>query len=291
MIQYSVFLVRYSILQMTATKNIEHGILNHEVLLNHVKSFNPVTHCSGFFITSNMPSQLLKLVVTNPCHENWDNMQPVKNGRHCGSCQKDVIDFSVMNNEDVQNYFLKNQHGGICGRFKNTQLEKIRINIPVYVFQKKINPWKKYLLILLLCFGSTVFSVDVFIGNGNLYAQTQKKNTHSKQKKKKKKLTWNNYILFPTVVAGSINTIDCSTTTGFTVTKPDEPIPGVPIEKWETLEEKLTMYKKINAGSHALAINSTTNDKGKPSKKSEPVDKMEFILPAPLAIRKRLVKS
>ncbi|MFT3909043.1 MAG: hypothetical protein QM737_06415 [Ferruginibacter sp.] len=235
-----------------------------------------------------MPSQLLKLVVTNPCHENWDNMQPVKNGRYCGSCRKEVIDFSVMSDEDVQHYFIKNKNAGTCGRFRNTQLDRIRINIPSYVLQKKITPWKKYLLILLLCFGSTVFSVDVFIGNGNLYAQTQKKKTHSK---KKKKFTWKPNVLISTTISGLTIPAGCATTTGFTQTKPDEPIPGVPMDQWETIEEKMTMYKKINAKDHALAINSTTNDKEKAPQKGEPVNRTEFILPAPLALRKRLVKK
>lgn len=213
-------------------------------------------------------------------------MQPAKNGRHCESCQKDVIDFSVMNDEDVQNYFIKNKNSGTCGRFKNTQLDRIRINIPAYVFQKKINPWKKYLLILLLCFGSTVFSVDVFIGNGNLYAQTQKRKAHLKKKKHNLKIhsvnSKSQRIEIPNMTIY---------TAGFTQTTPVEPIPGIPMDKWETVEERMARYKKVNAKYPALAINSTTNDKEKPPQKSEPVDKMEFILPVPLGLRKRLVKK
>ena len=132
-----------------------------------------------------MTSPFYKITVPKPCSQNWDDMQQVNNGRHCLSCKKTVIDFTLMNDEAIQNYFIQNKLQPVCGRFKNEQLDRISIHLPSYLLQKKIRPWKKWLVILLLCFGSTVFSVDVFFGNGNLYAQTQQPKKHHKAKRKR----------------------------------------------------------------------------------------------------------
>src|SRR5215211_4115802 len=69
-----------------------------------------------------MPTPL-KLHIPEPCHENWQNMTQQEQGRFCGSCQKTVVDFSVMTDKEILGYFSKSsQH--VCGRFTNDQLNK-----------------------------------------------------------------------------------------------------------------------------------------------------------------------
>jgi hypothetical protein len=69
-----------------------------------------------------MPTPL-KLHIPEPCHENWQNMTQQEQGRFCGSCQKTVVDFSVMTDKEILDYFSKtSQH--VCGRFTNDQLNK-----------------------------------------------------------------------------------------------------------------------------------------------------------------------
>ncbi|HEX6427416.1 MAG TPA: carboxypeptidase-like regulatory domain-containing protein [Niastella sp.] len=69
-----------------------------------------------------MPTSL-KLHIPEPCHENWQNMTQQAQGRFCGSCQKTVVDFSVMTDKEILEYFSKtSQH--VCGRFSNDQLNK-----------------------------------------------------------------------------------------------------------------------------------------------------------------------
>ena len=61
--------------------------------------------------------------IPEPCHEDWNKMTPEGKGRFCASCNKQVIDFSLMSDQQVLNYF-KNATGNTCGRFANDQLER-----------------------------------------------------------------------------------------------------------------------------------------------------------------------
>jgi hypothetical protein len=69
-----------------------------------------------------MPTSL-RLNIAEPCQENWQQMTPQEQGRFCGSCQKTVVDFTMMGDQEVLNYFLKANHK-VCGRFANDQLNK-----------------------------------------------------------------------------------------------------------------------------------------------------------------------
>lgn len=69
-----------------------------------------------------MPKSI-QLNIAEPCHENWQNMTPQQQGRYCGSCQKTVVDFTMMSDQEVLNYFLKADHN-VCGRFADDQLNK-----------------------------------------------------------------------------------------------------------------------------------------------------------------------
>jgi hypothetical protein len=80
----------------------------------------------------------IQLTIPEPCQENWDKMTPVDKGRFCGSCQKQVVDFSNMSDREVAHFFKKPSTGSVCGRFMQDQLNR-DIEIP-----KKRLPWVKY---------------------------------------------------------------------------------------------------------------------------------------------------
>ena len=83
-------------------------------------------------------SKKIQLTVPTPCHENWDAMTPVEKGKFCGSCQKQVMDFTVMSDREIAQFFKKPSTGSVCGRFMNDQLDR-EMEIP-----KKRIPWLKY---------------------------------------------------------------------------------------------------------------------------------------------------
>src|SRR5688500_1195462 len=82
-------------------------------------------------------ARYLNLQVPSSCRENWDNMRPDQNGRHCSSCQKSVIDFTQMTDQELVNYFTSHK-GSTCGRFTANQLNKD------ILFPQKPLPWIKY---------------------------------------------------------------------------------------------------------------------------------------------------
>lgn len=60
--------------------------------------------------------------IPEPCHERWDLMQPYGKGRHCASCNKVVVDFTKMKEDEIGSYLMN--HPGTCGNVKTIELEK-----------------------------------------------------------------------------------------------------------------------------------------------------------------------
>ncbi len=83
-------------------------------------------------------SKKIQLTIAEPCHESWDGMTPVEKGKYCGSCQKQVVDFSDMSDRQVAEFFKKPSTGSVCGRFMTDQLDR-----PIEIPRKRI-PWVKY---------------------------------------------------------------------------------------------------------------------------------------------------
>lgn len=89
-------------------------------------------------------SKKLQLSIAEPCHENWEGMTPDEKGRFCGSCQKQVVDFTSMSDRQIAEFFKKPSTGSVCGRFMTDQLQR-DIEVP-----KKRLPWIKYFFSILL---------------------------------------------------------------------------------------------------------------------------------------------
>lgn len=65
----------------------------------------------------------MAVYIPTPCHENWDAMTPTQKGKFCNACAKQVVDFSLMSDNQVLEYF-KNSTGRVCGRFAEDQLQR-----------------------------------------------------------------------------------------------------------------------------------------------------------------------
>jgi hypothetical protein len=168
----------------------------------------------------------LQLQIPIPCHENWENMTPVEKGRFCASCQKQVIDFSNMNDREVAMFFKKIAVP-VCGRFTHDQLDR-DFEIP----RKRI-PWVKYFFRFLL----PAFLISMKAG-----AQKRKMTTKNPRE------------------------IECTTTVGDIEVKitPDGDTAIAPI-KSQVCENKsmVPLLGKINYALIKQPISQTTAIKGK----------------------------
>lgn len=104
-----------------------------------------------------------KITIPKPCHEDWNKMTPNGNGKFCGSCSKKVVDFTNMMPNEIQVYFQ--QHGNVCGRFKNSQLDSLTIQIPNQILYSQKHYHKIFLLALFIAMGTTLFSCADKNGN------------------------------------------------------------------------------------------------------------------------------
>ncbi len=79
----------------------------------------------------------LQVSIPAPCHEDWNRMTPVgRNQRHCGSCAKNVTDFSWMTDREIHQ-FLAVAGNHLCGRFRADQLER-----PIRALVKPVTGWR-----------------------------------------------------------------------------------------------------------------------------------------------------
>jgi len=106
-----------------------------------------------------------KIIIPEPCNEDWDKMTPDATGRFCLACNKSVIDFTNKLPEEIQHFFLKNQNKEICGRFKNSQLDSVKIQIPSQVLFSQTQYHKMFLLALFVVMGTSLFSCATVNGD------------------------------------------------------------------------------------------------------------------------------
>jgi hypothetical protein len=62
----------------------------------------------------------LTLRMNTPCDEHWNDMEPTGEGRFCNKCQKPVINFVDLSDQQILQYFLENPYP-VCGRMLTTQ--------------------------------------------------------------------------------------------------------------------------------------------------------------------------
>lgn len=115
------------------------------------------------------------LNIPEPCHERWDEMTPEAKGRFCGSCQKIVVDFTGMSDEQVKNYLLDQKNKNTCGRFYATQigrpLENKSIQIDLVWYQRL--PYARQVFYAFAVFFVLGVSSCDFKGSNNTTAPKQ----------------------------------------------------------------------------------------------------------------------
>lgn len=70
-----------------------------------------------------MKKTVYSFSIGSSCHESWQQMSATEQGRFCLNCQKEVIDFSSLSDEEVIGVMEK-AGGSVCGRFRTSQLNR-----------------------------------------------------------------------------------------------------------------------------------------------------------------------
>ena len=105
--------------------------------------------------------------IPSPCHEDWNQMLPAEQGRFCQSCEKTVVDFSQMSDEQVLSYFkLKQQNSErVCGRFRAEQVSK-PVQIQWQSWPRSLQRFAMALVAVVLLGGaSACHSTDSTVGD------------------------------------------------------------------------------------------------------------------------------
>ncbi len=100
-----------------------------------------------------------------PCHQKWEEMDAIERGAYCKSCNKEVIDFTCMNDAELFNYLKSTKFGSACGRFRNDQLREPIPCISPDVIYMNIPLWKKFIAILFICFSSFITGCDTQVNH------------------------------------------------------------------------------------------------------------------------------
>ncbi|MBU2939483.1 carboxypeptidase-like regulatory domain-containing protein [Lacinutrix sp. C3R15] len=64
----------------------------------------------------------IHLNIKTPCSEDFNQFSSTTKGGFCGTCQKEVIDFTKMNTLEISAFFKNKETKNTCGRFKSNQL-------------------------------------------------------------------------------------------------------------------------------------------------------------------------
>ena len=71
-----------------------------------------------------MKNSSFQIKIEKPCNEKWADMTTNHLGKFCSSCEKNVIDFSKMGDDELIRV-LEKMEGKVCGRLQRNQLERI----------------------------------------------------------------------------------------------------------------------------------------------------------------------
>jgi len=99
-------------------------------------------------------TSITNIHIPEPCHQQWQQMTPADNGRHCEQCCKTVVDFTKMSNNEIINHLSINRH--VCGRIGEQQVNSINLQLVSQQPQNR-GGWVKWMMAAAL-FVSTAYS-------------------------------------------------------------------------------------------------------------------------------------
>ncbi|MDP1802243.1 MAG: T9SS type A sorting domain-containing protein [Bacteroidota bacterium] len=112
-----------------------------------------------------MKTSNLIIRIPEPCHEDWNKMEPDTKGKFCNSCSKSVIDFSNKTDLEIKDILLEHKGQKVCGHFKKTQIDRpLNIRIDFNNLPKNVSTTKAFAIALFFVFGTFLFSCTTLDG-------------------------------------------------------------------------------------------------------------------------------
>jgi TonB family protein len=65
----------------------------------------------------------MKPTIPLPCSEDWNKMKIGQLSRHCGVCEKSVMDFTQMSRFEILAYLIEHRNEKVCGHVRLSQLD------------------------------------------------------------------------------------------------------------------------------------------------------------------------
>jgi hypothetical protein len=97
--------------------------------------------------------------IPEPCHEDWNKMNPDEKGRFCKSCSKSVYDFTTKSDNEIHHILNETKGQHICGHFKKSQIDRpLTISLPIQRLPFGISPSRAFAIALFFVFGTFLFS-------------------------------------------------------------------------------------------------------------------------------------
>lgn len=202
-----------------------------------------------------------KLVIQSPCTEPVEKMDATSNGFYCHQCAKTVIDFTAFSDKAIKNYFKGHNYQPVCGRFTQKQLQQITINLPARILKQPQPYWRRFLIVYMLVFGTSLFPFNASVGQQtNITATQQKAKTQKIKGSKYKKPRF--VKVCHTNIKNSLPNLD-NFIVGYTVTTALEPINPAPAY-FKFSDDRNTTTKtlyKENCNERKNAPNTPANGK------------------------------
>ncbi len=202
-----------------------------------------------------------RLSIPSPCSENWDEMRPVDNGRHCAMCTKTVIDFTNLNAEEIRNVIEENKSKSICGHVKQSQLREIHLKVPVHLLQIRHSGRHAFLLALLMVMGTTLFSCT----DSNGYVQ--KINSVEVVDSTAVNAAVSDKDSYNTTITDGVDDMDLPIMGGIGATPPPEPVPPamltgevVEVQGMMVIDEKHNNTLPLSLVTNSPRFSNTPNN-------------------------------
>jgi len=127
------------------------------------------------------------LNIKKPCSQNFNQFLETEKGGFCGSCQKEVIDFTKMNSGEIIDFFSNKEIGNTCGRFKASQLQ--------FIYEPRKNRFWSYVSGFCLAFLSLIPFISAEAQSKLPRDKSLKNNSEIEESKSKRNITVKGQIL------------------------------------------------------------------------------------------------